>query len=84
MTINEACVKEQYMENMGITKGQPSGSKNKGTQDASKEKKKLKGEDKKKTTTTNQCKDPNNHLNHSNIDGPTKYNCWKLHPDMNP
>ena len=39
MTINEACVQAQYMKNMGKTKGQPSGSKNKGNQDASKEKK---------------------------------------------
>ena len=38
MTINEACVQEQYMENMGMNKGQPSGSKKKGNQDASKEK----------------------------------------------
>ena len=40
-TINEACVQAQYMENMGMTKGQPSGSKKKGNQDASKEKKKV-------------------------------------------
>ena len=38
-TINEACVQAQYMENMGMTKGQPSGSKKKGNQVASKEKK---------------------------------------------
>ena len=43
-----------------------------------------KGEDKNTTTTTNQCKDPNNHFNHCNIYGPTKYKCWKLHPDVNP
>ena len=40
MTINEACVQAQYMENMGMTKGQPSGSKKKGNQYGSKEKKK--------------------------------------------
>ena len=84
MTINEACVQEQYMENMGMAKGQSSGSKKKGNQDASKEKKKWKGEDKNTTTTTNQCKDPNNHFNHCNIYGPTRYKCWKLHPDVNP
>ena len=39
MTINEACVQAQYIENMGKTKGQLSGSKKKGNQDASKEKK---------------------------------------------
>ena len=39
MKINEACVQVKYMENMGMTKGQPSGSKNKGNQDACKEKK---------------------------------------------
>jgi len=84
MKINEACVQAQYMENMGMTKVQLSGSKNKGNQDASKEKKKWKGEDKNTTTTTNQCKDPNNHFNHCNIDGPTKYKYWKLHPNVNP
>ena len=41
MTTNEACVQAQYMENMGKTKGQPSGSKNKGNQYASKEEKKV-------------------------------------------
>ena len=84
MTINEECVQAQYMENMGMAKVQPSGSRNKGNQDASNEKKMWKGEGKNKTTTTNQCKDPNNRLNHCNIDGPTKYSCWKLHPDVNP
>ena len=39
--INEACVQAKYMENMGMTKGQPSGSKKKGNQDASKERKKV-------------------------------------------
>jgi hypothetical protein len=28
------------------------------------------------------CKDPNNHCNHCNNDGNTKYKCWKLH--LNP
>ena len=43
MRFNEACVHEaQYMENKGKIKGQPSGSKMKGNQDVSKEKKKLK------------------------------------------
>ena len=37
MKINEACVQAQYMENMGKTKGQPSGFKKKVNQDASKE-----------------------------------------------
>jgi hypothetical protein len=55
---------------MGKNKGQPSGSKKKYHQDASKEgKKKWKGKDKKTTTTTHQFKDPNNHYNHCNIDG---------------
>ena len=41
ITINEACMQEQYMENVGMTKGQPSGSKKKSNQDASKVEKKL-------------------------------------------
>ena len=41
MTINEACVQAQYMENMGMAKGQPSGSKKKGNQDVSKEETKV-------------------------------------------
>ena len=41
MRINEACVEEQYMDNKGMTKGQPSGSKKKFKEDASKEKKKV-------------------------------------------
>ena len=39
VTINEACVQAQYMENMGMNKGQPSGSKKKGNQYSTKEKK---------------------------------------------
>jgi hypothetical protein len=31
-----------------------------------------------------QCKDPNNHCNHCNINGHTKDKCWKLHPELNP
>ena len=42
MKINKECVQEKYMENVGMTKGQPSGSKNKGNEDASNEKKKWK------------------------------------------
>jgi hypothetical protein len=34
-------------------------------------------------TTAHQCKDPNNHCNHYNIDGHTKKKCWKLHPKLN-
>ena len=41
MTINATCVQAQYMENMGMTNGKPSGSKKKGKQDASKEKTKV-------------------------------------------
>jgi hypothetical protein len=84
-TVDEACVQAQYLENIGHKKGQPSGSKQKEHQDASKEgKKKWKGKDKKMTTTTHQCKDPSNHCNHCNIDGHTEEKCWKLHPEMNP
>ena len=41
MTINDTCVQEQYMENMGMTKGQPSGCKKISNQDGSKEKQKV-------------------------------------------
>jgi hypothetical protein len=53
------------LENIGHKKGQPSGSKQKEHQEASKEgKKKWKGgKDKKTTNTAHQCKDPNNHCN---------------------
>jgi hypothetical protein len=44
----------------------------------------LKGKDKKMTTTTQQCKDPNNHRNPYNIDGHIEYKFWKLHPESNP
>jgi hypothetical protein len=36
------------------------------------------------TATAHQCKDPNNHCNHCNINGHTKDKCWKLHPELNP
>jgi hypothetical protein len=36
------------------------------------------------TTTAHQCKDPNNHCNHCNIDGHIEDKCWKLHPELNP
>jgi hypothetical protein len=43
-TVDEACVHAQYLENIGQNKGQPSGSKKKEHQKASKEgKKKWKG-----------------------------------------
>ena len=32
---------------------------------------------------TFQCKDPNNHCNHSNIDYHRQGKCWKLHVDFN-
>jgi hypothetical protein len=31
-----------------------------------------------------QCKYPNNHYNHCNIDGYTEDKCWKLHSYLNP
>jgi len=47
-TINEACVQEEYKENIFPKKGKPSSSKNKYHQEASKEgKKKWWGKDKK-------------------------------------
>jgi hypothetical protein len=39
---------------------------------------------KKMITTTHQCKDPNNHCNHYNIDGHIEDKCWKLHLELNP
>jgi hypothetical protein len=38
------------------------------------------GKDKKKTTTSQQCKNP---INHCNIDGHTEEKCWKLHLELN-
>jgi hypothetical protein len=66
-------------------KGQPSGSKQKEHQEASKEgKKKWKGgKDKNMSATTHHFKDPNNHCNHCNIDGHIEEKCWKLHPELN-
>jgi hypothetical protein len=43
-----------------------------------------KEKDKKKTTITHQCKDPNNHSNHCNIDDCTKDKCYKPHIELNP
>ena len=43
---------------------------------------KWKGKDMKTIATTHQCKEPNNYYNHCNIDGHTKYKCWKLHLDL--
>jgi hypothetical protein len=80
--VDEACVQAQYLENMGHKKRQPSSSKQKEHEEASKEgmKKWNGGKDKKMPTIAHQCKDPNNHSNHCNIDGHTKEKCWKLHP----
>jgi hypothetical protein len=47
-------------------------------------KKKWKGKDKKSTITAHQCKDPNHHCNHCNIDGHIEYKCWKLHTELSP
>ena len=56
MKINESCVQEQDLDNIGHNNGQPSGSKQKENQDTSKEgNKKWKGKDKKTTTTSHQC-----------------------------
>jgi hypothetical protein len=51
---------------------------------AFKEGKKWKGKDKKTTTIAHQCKDPNDHCNHCNIDGHTEDKCWKLRLELNP
>jgi hypothetical protein len=84
--MDDTCVQEQYLENIGQKKGHPSGSYQKEDQRDSKERnKKLKGgKYKNTTTTTHQCKYPRNHCNHCNIDGHTKENCWKLHLELNP
>jgi hypothetical protein len=84
-TMDEACVQAQYLENIGHKRAQPSSSKQKEHQEASKEaKKKWKGvKDKKTTGTIHQLKDPSNHCNHCNIDGHTEKKCWKLHPELN-
>jgi hypothetical protein len=81
-----ACVQEQYLENICHKKGKPINSKQKEHREASKEgKKKWKvGEDKKMEATTHQCKDPNNHYNHCNINGQIEEKCWKPHLEMNP
>jgi len=51
-TIDEACVKEKYLENICHKKGQPDGSKQTDHQDASNEgKKKWKGKEKKMRVT---------------------------------
>jgi len=78
-------VQEQYMENIGNKKGKPCGSKYEDHQDASKEgKKKCKGKDKETIDATHQCKYPNNHYNHCDINVHIKDNFWKLHLDLNP
>ena len=83
--VNETYVQEQYLENIGNKKGQPSGSKQKDHQVASKEgKKKWKGKEKKTISTAHKSTDPKNHCNHCNINGHTKDKCWKLHPNLNP
>lgn len=52
-SVDEACVQEQYLENIGLKKGKLSGLKKKEQHDASKEgKKKLKGEKDKKLGIT--------------------------------
>jgi hypothetical protein len=84
-TINEAYVQAQCLENIGHKEGQPSDSKHKEHQDASKEgKKKWKRKDKKTTTGAYQCKDPSNQCNHCNIEGHTEEKCWKLHLELYP
>jgi hypothetical protein len=72
--LDDSCVQEQYLENIGQKKGHPSGSKQKDHQEASKEgKKKCKeGKYKNTTTTTHQCKYLSDHFNHCEIDGHTK------------
>jgi len=68
-SIDEAYVKAQYLENIGLKRVQSSGSKQKEKHEASKEGKKKKkwGKDKKTVTTTHQRKDPSNHYNNYNI-----------------
>jgi hypothetical protein len=69
-TIDEACVQAQYLENIGHKKGQPSGSKQNITKMLPRRGRRSgKGKTRRWTTTTHQCKDPNNHCNHCNIDG---------------
>jgi hypothetical protein len=55
-TMDEACVQAQYLENIGHKKGQPSGSKQKEHQGASKmgRKKWKEGKDKKTTANAHQ------------------------------
>jgi hypothetical protein len=77
--VDEACVKENYLENIGHKKGQPSGSKQKEHREASKEGKKWKGKYNTTTTFEHHCKDLGSHYNHYNIDGNNKEMCWKLH-----
>jgi hypothetical protein len=74
--VDEASMQAQYLENMDEKKENPSSYKE--------GKEKWKGKDKKTTSTSHRCKDLNNHYNHCNINGHTKYKCWKLHPDLNP
>jgi hypothetical protein len=76
-TMDEACVQEQYLENLGHMKGKPRNSKQKEQQEASKEgKKKWKGgKDKNMVANAHQCNDPRNHCNHCNIDGHTQEKC---------
>jgi hypothetical protein len=61
--MDEACVQEQYLENIGKNKGKTSGSNKKEHQEASKEgKKKWKeGKYNNTKTTTHQCKYTRNH-----------------------
>ena len=84
-SIDEACVQTQQLENIDHKKGQPSGSKHKESQDATKGgKKKWKGKDNKTIVTAHLCKDPKNHCNHYDIDGHTEEKCWNLHLEFNP
>jgi hypothetical protein len=66
MTMGEACVQEQYLENIAHNKGHPSGFKKKENQEVSKEgKKKWKGgKDKQIVAAAHKCNDPSNHCNH--------------------
>jgi hypothetical protein len=59
-TMDEVCVQEQYLENIGPKKGNPSGSRYKENQEYSKDgKKKWKwGKYKNTKTTTQHCKGP--------------------------
>ena len=64
---------------------QPSGSKKKEHQDASKYgNKKWEGKYKKITTTTHHWKDTSNHYNHWNIDGHIEKKFCELHQETNP